>query len=176
MTPLSKLRMCGASFAIAGAAVLFTGGTVHAQSQAGNTGAETSGCATVTQGSTCSFTFHFTLADGSSDNGDTVRFTVNGVAGSSVNPTSAVTSAGDVMAAFTASTTNCGTATITATATNTGAVGQSTVSVPCGVGGGLPNTSTLPPSTPLWPAGLGGLAVLTLIGGGVVLRRTRATS
>ena len=175
MSTLSKLRICGASVAIAGAAVLFTGGLVHAASQPGNTIEETAGCTTVNEGASCQFTFHSTLANGGDDSGDPVHFTLSGVGGT-LNPTDSVTDPGFVSTTFTASRTSCGTATITATAHNTGATGTATTTVPCGSAAPLPNTSSGAPPAPLWPAGLGGLAVLTLIGGGVYLRRTRATS
>jgi hypothetical protein len=173
--PLSKLRICGASCALAGAAALFTGGAVHAASQPGNTIEVTVGCTSVNQGVVCTYTFHATLASGADDSGDTVHFTVSGVPGSSVNPTSGVTDPGFISTKFTASATNCGTATITATTITTGATGTATVAVPCNSLVTLPNTSTPAPSAPLWTAGLGGLAVLALVGGGVYLRRARAT-
>jgi hypothetical protein len=132
-------------------------------------------CTSTAQGGTCTITFQFNDANGNPETGIKVTFTVNGVIGATVNPTSGTTDPGQVSTTFNAGTSGCGTATVTATGNN-GQSGQTTITVPCGASGSLPNTSAPAPSAPLWPAGIGGLAVLTLIGGAVYLRRTHTTS
>ena len=104
----------------------------------------------------------------------TVTFTTSGVTGSTVTPASATTNCntGEVAALFTAGS-GCGTATITASSPP--ASTQTTINVPCSAAT-LPNTSTLPPSTPMWLPGLVGLALLLVAACGLTLRRMRVTS
>ena len=143
-----------------------------AASQTGGTGAVTSGCSSTA--TSCNFTFNFKNAAGAPECRVAVTFAVSGVSGASVKPTQGTTDCnGNVLAAFSAGTTNCGTATITGSTAD--ATTQATVTVPCGAGG-LPNTSTLPPTTSgLW-GGLAALAALVIVGGGIALRRMRVTA
>ena len=143
-----------------------------ALSAGGGTGAVTSGCSSTD--TSCNFTFNFKNAAGAPECRVAVNFSVSGVTGASVSPRQGTTDCnGNVLAAFSAGTTGCGTATITAATSD--ASTQSTVTVPCDKGE-LPNTSTLPPTTPNWWAGLSVLAALVVAGGGFALRRMRATS
>jgi hypothetical protein len=168
-------RRLGASLAIAGLAAATGTGTIANASQSSPGVQVVVSCTTTAQGGSCTITFQFNDANGNPETGIKVTFTVSGVTGASVNPTSGTTDPGQVSTTFNAGTSGCGTATITASGNN-GQSGQTTVNVPCGSSGSLPNTSAPAPSAPLWPAGLGGLAVLTLIGGAVYLRRTHSTS
>lgn len=175
MSSGSKTRRLGASLAIAGAAAL-TGTATLAHASVTSPGVQVvASCTSTAQGGTCTITFQFNDANGNPETGIKVTFTVNGVIGATVNPTSGTTDPGQVSTTFNAGTSGCGTATVTATGNN-GQSGQTTITVPCGASGSLPNTSAPAPSAPLWPAGIGGLAVLTLIGGAVYLRRTHTTS
>lgn len=175
MDPASKLRRLGASLAIAGLAA-FVGTATLADASANSPGVQVvASCTTTPQGGSCTITFQFNDANGNPESGVKVTFTVSGVPGASVNPTSGTTDPGQVSTTFNAGTSGCGTATITASGNN-GQTGQTTQNVPCGSSGSLPNTSALPPSAPLWPPLALGAAVLTLIGGAVALRRARHTA
>jgi hypothetical protein len=170
-----RLRLWGASLALAAIAALGVSGVAMAQSGPGPTVTVVTSCTTVNQGSSCTVTFHFQNASGNPETGVLVAFSVTGPG--TVNPASATTNAsGNVSAVLTASATACGTVTLTATgAGNTGS-GQTTLSVPCNSGGTLPNTSTAPPSAPVWPAPVAGIALLVLAGGALTLRRMRAAA
>jgi hypothetical protein len=143
-----------------------------APSGPGGTGAVTSGCSSTA--TSCNFAFNFKNAAGAPECRVAVTIGVSGVTGASVSPTHGTTDCnGNVLAAFSAGTTGCGTATITAATSD--ASTQSTVTVPCGAGG-LPNTSTLQPTASgLW-GGLAALAALVIVGGGIALRRMRVTA
>jgi hypothetical protein len=157
------------------AAVAILGGTavVSAYTSPGSVLSATSSCSTASPGASCNLTFQLKDANGNPEGNATVTFTVSGVAGSSVQPTTATTDAnGNVAAVFTAGS-GCGTATVTASSPP--ASTQVTINVPCSTAP-LPNTSTLPPSTPLWLPGLAVLAFLVVVGGGVAVRRMRVTA
>jgi hypothetical protein len=101
---------------------------------------------------------------------------VSGVSTASMNPTQSTTDCnGNVQSLFSAGS-GCGTATITATAVNTGATAQTTDTVTCATTTTLPNTSTVPPTTSAWWLALLALALLVLGGSGVALRRMRSTA
>lgn len=103
----------------------------------------------------------------------------------SVNPTSGVTDAqGQTTTTFTPGDTCCTSTRITATAPSVNASGSTVIDVTCGgvlgistgaPAGGLPNTSGSPgrPGVPLWAAGLLIAGLLTTVGGGVFLSRSR---
>lgn len=177
MRRIQRLRRLGASLALATIAVLGTSAIANAQSGPGSSATVTASCASTNQGATCPMTFHFEDSNGNPECGVNVTFTVSGVAGSTVTSPGTTDCAGNVSATFKASTTSCGTATVTATgAGNTGSA-QTTINVPCTSGGTpLANTGALPPSSPWWPPAALGLALVTLMGGGLALRRMRVTS
>jgi hypothetical protein len=130
-------------------------------------------CSSTNPGANCSLQFQLKDANGNPVANATVTFSISGVAGSTVRPASATTDAnGNVAAVFTAGS-GCGTATITASSPP--ASTQTTINVPCN-GGTLPNTSTLPPSTPMWLPGLVALALVLVAACGLTLRRMRVTS
>jgi hypothetical protein len=170
-----RLRLWGASLALAAIAALGVSGVAMAASTGGPTVTVVSSCTTVNQGTSCTVTFHFQDANGNPETGVLAAFSVTGPG--TVNPASATTNAsGNVSAVLAASTTACGAVTLTVTgAGNTGS-GQATLSVPCNSGGTLPNTSTAPPSAPVWPAPVAAMALLVLAGGALTLRRMRAAA
>ncbi len=170
--PVSRSIRHGAASGLIAVVAAF-GGLVAfgAASQAGGTGAETSGCSSTD--TSCNFTFNFKNSGGAPECNATVNFTVTGVPGASVSPNPGTTDCnGNVLGAFSAGSTSCGTATITAATSD--ASTQATVTVPCDKGE-LPNTSTLPPTpSGLW-GGIAALAALVIAGGGIALRRMRST-
>lgn len=173
-TPISsRFRLLGLSLALASFATVGSAIAVSAYTPPGSVGAVTQGCPTDNSGATCTVKFRFVGPDGQPLCNATVNFTVSG---GSVNPTTAATSCtdGSVQAAFTAGTT-CGDVTLTATSGQ--ASTQTTINVPCS-SGGLPPTGMIRPATPAtWlPLGLGGLALMVLVGGGLGLRRMRTSS
>jgi hypothetical protein len=175
-----SLRLLAASIVLVGGGMLATSVGVLAQSGSGATGSVVSGCSTTASGGTCGFTFNFQNQGGFPACETTATFTVTGISTASMNPTSAAVdcTTGNVQSLFSAGS-GCGTATITATDSSTlgvaGATVQSTVTVPCTAVAPLPNTSTLPPTPSPWWGVLAGLAALVVLGGGVGLRRMRAT-
>jgi len=181
VAPVLKLSRLALSLALA-STVAVTGAVIaSAYTPPGSALAVTQGCASASQGSSCTVAFELKDANGSPVSDATVSFTVSGVAGASVSPTTGTTTAlGDVLAAFSAGNTGCGTATVTASTVtgNSGATvsAQTTINVPCLTSGTLPNTGALPPTTPPWLALIVALALLTVAGGGLALRRMRLTS
>lgn len=168
-----RFRLFGASLALAAMAAFGTAAVASAYTSPGSVLGTTQSCSSTNQGSSCQLQFNLKDANGNPECNSTVTFTVSGVAGSTVRPTTATTDCnGNVEAAFTAGS-GCGTATITATSGS--ASTQTSITVPCG-SGGLPNTATVAPSTPGWPAAVGGLALLTLLGAALALRRIRLTA
>jgi len=181
VTPVSRLSRFSLSLALAGVAVVAAAVVASAYTPPGSALGVTQGCATVSAASSCAVTFQLKDAGGNPVSGATVTFTVSGVPGASVNPTTGVTDPGFVSTTFFAGSTGCGTATVTASTVtgNSGpsASAQTAINVPCtGANGGLPNTSTVPPSAPSWLAALVALALLTVAGCGLALRRMRVTS
>jgi hypothetical protein len=171
-TTSSSFRYLVATGVIAVVAAFAGLAAFGALSATGGTGAVTAGCSSTD--SSCNFTFNFKNAAGAPECRVAVNFTVSGVTGASVSPKQGTTDCnGNVLAAFSAGTTGCGTATITASTSD--ATTQSTVTVPCDKGE-LPNTSTVPPTTLNWWAGLSVLAALVVAGGGFAIRRMRAAS
>ena len=140
---------------------------------------ETSGCASVSPGQSCSFTFRFLNGSGQPASSAQVNFSLSGnVGGATVSPQTAVTdSNGDVSASFVAGAgSTCGTDTLTATAAG-GANGTASTSVaitvPCTGGAALPATSTNPPGPSPLVYILIALGVVVVAGGALTLRKTR---
>jgi Invasin, domain 3 len=171
-----RLRLFGASLALAATAVLGGAAVVSAYTPPGSVLSVTQSCPTASPGASCTLQFQLKDANGNPVCNATVTFTTSGVAGSTVTPASAQTGSspcsGNVAALFTAGS-GCGTATITASSPPASA--QTTINVPCAAAT-LPNTSTLPPSTPMWLPGLVALALALVAACGLTLRRMRVTS
>ncbi|MBJ7596307.1 MAG: Ig-like domain-containing protein [Candidatus Dormibacteraeota bacterium] len=160
--------------AVAAFSLVGTAAVVSAYTPPGSVLGTTQSCSSTNQGSSCQLQFNLKDANGNPVCNATVTFTVNGVAGSKVRPTTSTTDCnGNVGAAFTAGT-GCGTATITASSPP--ASTQTTIQVPCNSGGTLPNTSTNAPNAPMWPPALIALALFVVAGCGLTLRRMRATT
>jgi hypothetical protein len=174
---------------LVGAAGLASAGIVHAYPPASLTAKETAGCPQMNQGTTCVFTFQFIDQNGNGVSGLPITFTISGVPGTSVSPTTGTTDPGFVSTTVKASTTNTGLATVTASTSGpkgTASASGTTqiVALPNtgngngnGNGGtGLPNTSTGAPGTnPLAYLGIG-LALMLLLAGAFTLRQTRKAS
>jgi Invasin, domain 3 len=169
-----RLRLFGASLALAAVAILGGAAVVSAYTPPGSVLSATSSCSTANPGASCNLTFQLKDANGNPVCDATVTFSTSGVAGSTVAPASATTdcNTGGVAAVFTAGS-GCGTATVTASSPP--ASTQVTINVPCSTTP-LPNTSTLPPTAFPWLGLVAGLALLVVAGGGVALRRARSTS
>ena len=171
-----RLRLFGASLALAATAVLGGAAVVSAYTPPGSVLSVTQSCSSTSPGATCALQFHLLDSNGNAVCNATVTFTTSGVAGSTVTPASAQTGSspcsGNVAALFTAGS-GCGTATITASSPP--ASTQTTINVPCAAAT-LPNTSTSPPISPPWLGLLAALALLCVLGGAITLRQTRATS
>ena len=174
-----------ASLALVAAACFGTASLVLAYPPPSCSISQTGGPATMTSGTTASFTFQVLDANGNPDGGQSITFTESGVAGT-LNPTSTTTgSDGNAVTAFTAGN-SPGQAHITATDSAGGCAGSATVTVGAGGvlgistgngsgSGSLPNTSPGAPG-PNTALILGlGLAVMVLLGGAVTLRRSRFT-
>ena len=135
-----------------------------------------SGVSPVQQGtSNCPFTFRFVDANQQPSSGAPVSFSVGGVSGASVNPTSGTTDANGVASTCLVTTSGCGTATLTAT--SGAAIAQTSVNVVCAGAAGiaLPNTSTGVPHPSPWAIVVAAFAVLVMAAGGIGLRKTRHT-
>jgi hypothetical protein len=173
-TARRRLRVFGASLALATVAVFGATAVVSAYTPPGSVLAVTQSCSTAQPGASCQLQFQLKDANGNPVCDATVTFSTSGVTGSTVSPTSATTNCntGDVLATFTAGS-GCGTATVTASSPPASA--QTTINVPCPVAT-LPNTSTLPPGNGPWLGLVALLALFVVAGGGVALRRTRAVS
>jgi Invasin, domain 3 len=169
-----RLRLFGASLALAAVAILGGTAVVNAYTPPGSVLSATSSCSTASPGASCNLQFQLKDASGNPVCNATVTFSVTGVTGSTVAPASATTdcNTGGVAAVFTAGS-GCGTATVTASSPP--ASTQVTINIPCS-GTTLPNTSTLPPTAFPWLGLVGVLALLVVAGGGVALRRTRAVN
>jgi Invasin, domain 3 len=169
-----RLRLFGASLALAVVAILGGTAVVSAYTSPGSVLSATSSCSSASPGASCNLTFQLKDANGNPECNATVTFSTSGVAGSTVAPASATTdcNTGGVAAVFTAGS-GCGTATVTASSPPASA--QVTINVPCAAAT-LPNTSTVPPSTPMWVPGLVALALMVVAGCGLALRRIRVTS
>jgi Invasin, domain 3 len=169
-----RLRLFGASLALAAVAILGGTAVAKAYTPPGSVLSATQSCSTVAPGATCNLQFQLKDANGNPVCNATVTFTTSGVTGSTVAPTTATTNCntGGVAAVFTAGS-GCGTATVTASSPP--ASTQVTINVPCAAAT-LPNTSTPPPSTPMWLPGLVALALMLVAACGLTLRRMRVTS
>lgn len=130
-------------------------------------------CTSISQGGSCPVSFKFVAADGTPSQGVAVTFTVGGVVGASVSPTSATTDANGVATTtFFAGTQGCGTATVTATSGSASV--QTSINVACAAATpGLPNTSPGVPHPSPWAFVVLGVAALALGGGAVTLRQSR---
>ena len=173
-TARRRLRLFGASLALATVAVLGGTAVVSAYTPPGSVLAVTQSCSTAKPGASCQLQFQLKDANGNPVCNATVTFSTSGVTGSTVSPASATTNCntGDVLATFTAGG-GCGTATVTASSPPASA--QTTINVPC-AGVTLPNTSTLPPTSFPWLGLVALLALFVVAGGGAALRRTRTAS
>jgi hypothetical protein len=169
-----RLRLFGASLALAAVAILGGTAVVNAYTPPGSVLSATQSCSTASPGASCNLQFQLKDANGNPVCNATVTFSTTGVTGSTVAPASATTNCntGGVAAVFTAGS-GCGTATVTASSPP--ASTQVTINVPCAAAT-LPNTSTLPPSTPMWLPGLVALALALVAACGLTLRRMRVTS
>ena len=175
MARTRRIRHVVLSLAMATGAMLLFSGIAQAYPPVGSTLSETSGCATTKSGGTCTFSFQLKDANGNVLANQTVNFSVSGVAGASVSPTTATTNANGVASTtFSAGTTACGVATVTASSPPT-ATGQATTSIPCNAQG-LPFTAPSAPGTPPWLIAIMVLALLTVAAGGLALRRMRVTA
>jgi hypothetical protein len=169
-----RLPLFGASLALAAVAVLGGTAVVSAYTPPGGVLSVTQSCASVSPSGTCNLQFQLKDANGNPVCDATVTLATSGVAGSTVTPASGTTNCntGGVAALFTAGS-GCGTATVTASSPP--ASTQTTINVTCATAP-LPNTSTLPPSTPMWLPGLIALALMAVAGCALVLRRMRVTA
>ena len=166
-----------APLAMVVAACFVTASLVHAYPPAAASAKLTAGCVTINSGAQAVVTFQFVDSLGNGVTGLPVSFSVSGVPGSSVSPTTGTTDPGFVSTTLTASSTNTGPVTVTATSGTVSASGTCNVVAPAGaVAGlstGLPNTSTGAPGTnPMAYFGIG-LALLILLAGAFTLRQTR---
>ena len=170
-----RIRRLSLSLALACVAAFGSVAVVSAYTSPGSTLVVTQSCSSANQATTCHLAFRLLAANGSPEANATVTFSVTGVSGATVTPTSATTdAAGNVLTAFSAGLTGCGTATITASSPPASA--QTTVNVPCNSNGGLPNTSASPPTTPTWLPFLAALALMIVAGSALALRRMRVTA
>jgi Invasin, domain 3 len=169
-----RLPLFGASLALAAVAVLGGTAVVRAYTPPGGVLSVTQSCASVSPGASCNLQFQLKDANGTPVCDASVTFATSGVGGSTVTPASATPncSTGNVEALFTAGS-GCGTATVTAASPP--ASTQTTANVTC-ASTPLPNTSTLPPSTPMWLPGLIALALMVVAGCALALRRMRVTA
>jgi hypothetical protein len=170
-----------APLAMVGVACFAAASLVHAYPPAAASAKLTAGCVTINSGAQAVVTFQFVDSLGNGVTGLPVSFSVSGVPGSSVSPTTGTTDPGFVSTTLTASTTHTGLVTVTATSGTVSASGTCTVVAPAGAGAGavaglstgLPNTSTGAPGTnPMAYFGIG-LALLILLAGAFTLRQTR---
>ena len=141
----------------------------------------TSGCATVTQGASCNYTFQFTDSGGTGVDGQSVTFAVGGVSGCTVSPTSGTTAGGGFVTTALSCASNSGTGDGTITATGGSVSVQAAFTVnPANAGGGggtLPFTSSNPPGPSGWLiAGLTLAGAILLAGASyLTLNRRRRT-
>ena len=141
----------------------------------------TSGCASVTQGANCTYTFQFTDSSGTGVDGLTVTFALDGVPGCTISPTTATTSGGGFASTTLTCASNAGSGTDTLTASNAGVSASVTINInPANAGGGgtLPFTSTNAPGPNGWLiAGLSIAAVVVVGGAGyLTLGRKRGST
>lgn len=163
-----------APIGVAAAALVLTHAVAFAYPPPPASAQLTSGCSSVTVGSSCAYQFKFFDSGGNPDPGLAVSIVGHTVAGCTLNPTSGTTdSTGSVSTTFSCpSGSGTGTETITATS---GTVSASvTVSVAAASTTTLPNTSTNPPGPSTWIFVGIALAVMTLAaGGGYLIRSSR---
>ena len=137
------------------------------------TGQLTSGCTTVADGASCTFTFRFLDSTGAGDDGLTVVFGVHTVPGcTTVNPTSATTAGGGFVSTTLSCSASAGTGSETITATAGSVVASATIGITAAnqtASTSLPNTGPLSPGPNPWLIGVVALAALALAGGGAYL-------
>ncbi len=177
MSPVSsvsrRLRLFGASLALAAIGLTGNALVAHALSGPGGTGGVTASCSSTNQGSTCPITVTFTGPTGQPECNVAVSIATSGISGSSVKPTQTTTNCnGQVQAVFSAGS-GCGTATTTFATSDASVQTQTTVA--CG-SGALPNTSTVAPSKPAWFGAVAALCVLVILGAAIAIRRVRAAT
>ena len=114
----------------------------------------TSGCASVTTGANCTYTFEFTDSTGAGVDGLSVNFVLDLVPGCTISPTSGTTSGGGFASTTLTCASNAGTGTDTLTASSGSVSASATINInPANAGGGggnLPFTSTNPPGPNGW--------------------------
>ena len=117
------------------------------------TAKSTAGCANVTQGANCTYTFEFMDSTGAGVDGLTVTFSLDPITGCSVSPTSATTSGGGFASTALSCASNAsGSGSVIATNSTVSASAAVNIN-PANAGGGggnLPFTSTNPPGPNGW--------------------------
>ena len=143
------------------------------------TATETSGCANVTQGANCTYTFEFMDSTGAGVDGLTVSFSLDPLSGCSLSPASADTSGGGFAStALSCSSSASGSGLVIATNSTVSASAAVNVN-PANAGGGgtLPFTSTNPPGPNPWLiVGLTVAALVVVTGGAYLIRRRGVTA
>lgn len=116
------------------------------------TAKSTAGCANVTQGANCTYTFEFMDSTGAGVDGLTVTFSLDPITGCTVSPTSATTSGGGFASTALSCASNAsGSGSVVATNSTVSASAAVNIN-PANAGGGgtLPFTSTNPPGPNGW--------------------------
>lgn len=152
------------SLGVAVAAFVAIPSIAFAYPQPPATGQVTSGCASLADGASCTFTFQFLDSTGAGDDGLTVGFGVHTVPGcTTVNPTSATTAGGGFVSTTLSCAASAGTGSETITATAGSVVASATIGITAGAtqsSSTLPNTGALAPGPNPWLIGIVALAAL----------------
>lgn len=179
---MHALRVLGWSVPLGVAAVFVASQTsAFAYPTPPATAASTAGCANVTAGGNCTYTFEFMDSTGAGIDGLTVSFSLDPVSGCSLSPTSATTSGGGFAStSLSCSSDASGSGSVVATSSTVSASAAVNIN-PANAGGGgtLPFTSTNPPGPNGWLiAGLTLAAAIIVAGAGylTVGRRRRTTA
>ena len=144
------------------------------------TAKSTAGCANVTQGANCTYTFEFMDSGGAGVDGLVVSFSLDPISGCSVSPTSATTSGGGFASTALSCASNAsGSGSVVATNSTVSATAAVNIN-PANAGGGgtLPFTSANPPGPSGWLiAGLTLAAAIIVAGASyLTLNRRRRTT
>ena len=144
------------------------------------TAKSTAGCANVTQGASCTYTFEFLDSTGAGVDGLVVSFTLDPISGCSLSPTSATTSGGGFASTVLSCASNAsGSGSVVATNSTVSATAAVNIN-PANAGGGgtLPFTSTNAPGPNGWLiAGLTLAAAIIVAGASyLTLNRRRRTA
>lgn len=136
-----------------------------------------SGCATVAQGGSCTYTFQFYDASGNPIDGLLAALGLDAVPGCSVSPASATTSSGGTVSGTLSCASNSGTGSeqVIATSGNVSATADVQIVAGSSQGGGgtLPFTGTAPSGPNVGLIVGAALAAVVIAGGGTYLVRTR---